>query len=119
MIELKTYIIILLIIAAIGMFYIFRVIKQQRRLFQYHIEDREVRQFRYTLFAISIVIVVMGLIPIAINLFTLFVDSGGRPRHVSWLSVVYSFGVHIQSLLLSYLLWRIYRLAANSNDKEE
>lgn len=115
MIDLKTYILLLLAIAAIGMFYIFRVIKKQVGLFKHPLEDKQVRHFRYTLFAISLVIVVMGLIPIGINIFALFVENTGRPHTVSALSLVYSLGVHIQSLLLSYLLWRIYRLASDNN----
>ena len=117
MIDLQTYVIILLIIAAIGMSYIFRVLREQRRLFKFKVEDRDVRHFRYVLLAISIVIVVCGLIPIGINLYTLLVSTAGRPHTVSGLSLIYSLGVHIQSLLLSYLLWQIYKLAKNSIDE--
>lgn len=116
MIDLKTYIIILLLIAGVGMYYILRVIREQRRLFKYRIEDKQIRHFRYVLFAISCVIVVMGLIPIAINILTLFGGLSGRPSNVSLPSLIYSLGVHIQSLLLSYLLWQLYKLAANSKD---
>lgn len=100
------------------MHYIFKVIREQRRLFKYRIENRIIRRFRYTLFAISLVIVVTGLIPIGINLFTLLVGNAGRPHTVSFLSLIYSLEVHIQSLLLSYLLWQIYKLAAEASDKE-
>lgn len=117
MIELKTYIIVLLVIAAIGMYYIYRVLREQRRLFRYKIADKDVRHFRIVLFLIAIAIVVFGLIPIGINLYTLFINSAGRPSHVSILSLVYSLGVHLQSLFLSYLLWQIYRLAKNSIDE--
>lgn len=117
MIDLQTYVLILLAIAAIGMFYIFRVIKKQTKLFKTRIEDKQVRHFRYVLFAISIVIVVMGLIPIGINVYALISSGAGRPSQVSMLSFVYSMGVHIQSLLLSYLLWQIYKLAGNSTDE--
>lgn len=117
MIDLKTYVIMLLLIAAVGMFYIFRVIREQRRLFKFQVTDRDVRHFRYVLFAISLVIVVMGSIPIAINLLTLFGGVTGRPHTVSAVSLVYSLGVHIQSTLLSYLLWQIYKLAKNSIDE--
>lgn len=117
MIDLKTYVVVLLAIAAVGMYYIFRVIREQKRLFKYAIEDRDIRHFRIVLFIISLVIVIMGSIPIAINLYTLFVSTAGRPHTVSAISLVYSLGVHIQSLLLSYLLWQLYRLAKNSLDK--
>lgn len=119
MIDLIPYILILLTISAVAMFFIVRVIVRQVALFKYPITDRHVRRFRNTLFAISLTIIIMGLIPIAINVFTLFNDTA-RPDRVQWLSFVYSLGVHLQTLLLSYLLWRIYRLAsANFNDQEK
>lgn len=117
MIDLRTYVIILLIISGVGMFYILKVLREQRRLFKYRIENKTIRHFRYVLFYISLVIVIMGLIPIAINLYALLVSSEGRPHEVSAISLVYSLGVHIQSLLLSYLLWQLYRLAAGASDE--
>jgi len=119
MIELIPYILILLAISAVAMFFIIRVIARQVQLFKFPITDRHVRRFRNTLFAISLTIIIMGLIPIGINVFTLFRDTG-RPDTVQWLSFIYSMGVHLQTLLLSYLLWRIYRLASSSfNDREK
>lgn len=119
MIELIPYILILLAISAVAMFFIVRVIAKQITLFKYPIADKTVRHFRNTLFAISLVIILMGLIPITINVVTLFVETG-RPATVKPISLVYSLAVHIQTLLLSYLLWRIYRLAsANFNDREK
>lgn len=119
MIDLIPYILILLAISAEAMFFIVRVIAKQVSLFKYAITDKTVRHFRNTLFAISIVIIVMGLIPIAINVATLFVETG-RPSTVKPVSLVYSLAVHLQTLLLSCLLWRIYRLASeNFNDQEK
>jgi hypothetical protein len=115
MVDLKAYVITLLIIAAIGMVFILRVLKKQISLFRYPIMDREIRHFRYVLFLISIVIIVMGLIPISINVYSLFAETE-RPDQVPIISLVYSLGVHIQSLLLSYLLWQVYKLAANERD---
>lgn len=119
MIDSIPYILILLSISAVAMYFIVKVIVRQVGLFKYPITDKHVRRFRNTLFAISITIIVMGLIPIAINVFTLFRDTG-RPPVVQWLSFIYSLTVHLQTLLLSYLLWRIYRLASeNFNDQEK
>jgi hypothetical protein len=119
MIDLIPYILILLTIAAVGMFFIIKVILKQVGLFKFQITDKNVRHFRNTLFAISLTIIIMGLIPIGINVYTLFNDTG-RPATVQPLSFVYSLTVHLQSLLLSYLLWRIYRLASeNFNDQEK
>lgn len=119
MIELIPYILILLAISAVAMIFIIRVILKQITLFRYPITDKTVRHFRNTLFAISLVIIIMGLIPIAINVATLFVETG-KPSTVKPVSLVYSLAVHLQTLLLSYLLWRIYRLASeNFNDQEK
>lgn len=117
MVKLIPYIVILLAISALAMSFIVRVLVQQLRLYKYHIQDKHVRYFRNMLFAISVTIIVMGMIPIAINVFTLFAPSG-RPAVISPISLIYSLGVHLQTLLLSYLLWRIYRLAnGDFNDK--
>lgn len=119
MIDLIPYILILLSISAVAMYFIVKVIVKQLSLFKYTITDKTVRHFRNTLFAISLVIILMGLIPICINLVTLFVDTN-RPAEVSAISLVYSLAVHLQTLLLSWLLWRIYRLASeNFNDQEK
>ena len=117
MIDLQTYIFILLAISAFAMSFIVRVIIKQLQLYKNPISDPDVRHFRNILFAISLVIVICGLIPIAINVTTLFILTGRQPV-VSLLSFIYSLGVHLQTLLLSYLLWRIYRLANDSfNDR--
>lgn len=117
MIELQTYICILLAISAFAMSFIVRVIIKQLQLYKTPISDPDVRHFRNILFLISMVIVVCGSIPIIINIYTLF-EPSGRPPVVALVSFIYSLGVHLQTLLLSYLLWRIYRLANDSfNDK--
>lgn len=109
MLDLQSYVIFLLIIASVGMFYITRVIRKQIKLFKIT-EEPIIQGFRRKLFILSMVIVLFSLVPITINILTLFVDLG-RPPKVPFISVVYTAGVHLQSLLLSYVLWRIYRLA--------
>jgi len=119
MIDLIPYILILLAISAVAMFFIVRVIVKQITLFKYPITDKTVKHFRNTLFAISLVIIIMGLIPIAINVATLFIETS-RPSTIKPVSLIYSLAVHLQTLLLSWLLWRIYRLASeNFNDQEK
>ena len=119
MIDLIPYILILLAISAVAMYFISKVLIKQIRLFKYPITDQDISHFRKTLFAISITIIVMGLIPICINVATLLVETG-RPSTIKPVSLVYSFAVHLQTLLLSYLLWRIYRLATSDfNDRQK
>lgn len=119
MIDLITYILILLAISAVAMTFIIRVLVKQVKLFKYPIADKNISHFRNILFFISLVIIIMGLIPITTNVLTLFVETD-RPTTVKPISLVYSLAVHIQTLLLSYLLWLIYRLAnGDFNDKDK
>lgn len=124
MISIQAYVLILLVISAISMYFIGGVVLKQIRLLKAPFEqadqyDEATRKllirFRHVLFIISLTIIIMGLIPIAINILTLLVDTG-RPKVVKPISLVYSLGVHLQGLLLSYLVSRLYRLA--SNEKE-
>ena len=113
MIDLQTYVLFLLVIAGIGIYYIIRVILKQVRLFRIQ-ETPIIESFRVKLFALSMVILIMGLIPIGINFITLCFETG-RPDRVGLLSFIYSSSVHLQSLFLSYILWRIYRISGSED----
>lgn len=124
MISIELYVMTLLGISAVSMYFIFGVLFKQIRLLKAPFEkadeyDEATRKilvrFRYVLFIISLTIIVMGLIPVAINILTLLIDTG-RPKVVQPISLVYSLGVHLQGLLLSYLVSRLYRLASNEKD---
>lgn len=124
MISLTTYVLVLLAISAVSMYFIIGVLMKQIRLLrapfvqadQYDERTRKILvRFRHVLFTISLTIIVMGLVPVAINILTLLIDTG-RPPVVKPVSFVYSFTVHLQALMLSYLVSRLYRLA--SNEKE-
>lgn len=117
MIDLVTYLIILLAIAGVGLYFVIRVIVRQLQLFKNPISDPDVRHFRRVLFALALAIVITAIIPITINIVSLFFDTG-RVDKVPTVSFIYSLNLHLGSLLLSYLLWRIYRIASDSfNDK--
>lgn len=119
MIDLVPYIIILILISAVAMVYIIKVLIKQVKLFRLPIIDQDVRHFRNVLFAISLTVIIMGLIPLAINVYTLFALTG-RPLKIAPISLIYSLAVHLQTFFLSYLLWRIYRLATGDfNDKQK
>lgn len=124
MISLELYVCILLGISALSMYFILGVLIKQIRLLrapfvaadQYDEATRKILyRFRRVLFVISLTIIIMGLIPIGINILSLLINTG-RPRVVSTISLVYSLGVHVQGLLLSYLVSRLYRLASNEKD---
>lgn len=121
MISIELYVLLLLGISAVSMYLIINVIIKQVRLLRVPFVGYDkktqgiLKRFRYVLFIIALTIIVMGMIPVTINILTLLIDTG-RPRVVQPISLIYSLGVHLQGLLLSYLVSRLYRLA--SNEKE-
>jgi H+/gluconate symporter-like permease len=121
MISLELYVLILLGISALSMYLIAKVLIKQIRLLrapfeqadQYDEHTRKILvRFRYVLFVISLTIIVLGLVPVAINVLTLLINTG-RPPTVKPISFIYSFTVHFQALMLSYLVSRLYQLASN------
>lgn len=123
-ISIELYVYILLALSAISLRYIIPVLIRQVRLLRAPFEEAEkydeatrklLVHFRHVLFALSLAIFSFGMIPITINILTLFVDTG-RPATVKPISFIYTMSVHLQALMLSYLVSRLYRLA--SNEKE-
>jgi hypothetical protein len=124
MIDLDLYVIILLLISLVGMTFIFFVVRRQLGLFKLPLGEysektqKQLRHFRITLFAISMTIIISGMIPIALNIYTLLYDTA-RPDKVPWVSFIYAMGVHLQGLLLSFQMWRLYRLSADNDNTNE
>ena len=87
------------------------VIRKQWALFKLPI-DHSILRFRRTLFFLTLAIFIGNIIPAVIDLLTLF-DLTTRPLTVQLPSVLYSFDNSITALLSSYLIWRLYRLAAD------
>ena len=124
MITMTTYVLILLAISAVSMYFIVRVLLKQIRLLRAPFEEAEqydeatrkiLHRFRFVLFIISLTIIVMGLVPVVINILTLLVNTD-RPTEVQPISFIYSFAVHLQGLMLAYLVSRLYRLASNQKE---
>lgn len=121
MITLDIYVSLLLAISGVAMYFIIGVLVKQLRLLKVPFRgyddstQRVLKHFRNVLFIISLTIIFMGAIPIVFNILALFIDTG-RPRLVALPSLIYSLSVHIQGLLLSYLVSRLYRLADNEQD---
>ncbi len=124
MITIELYVLILLFISAVSMYFITGVLIKQIRLLkapfvlaeQYDEATKKILvRFRLVLFIISLTIIVMGLIPIGINILTLLTETE-RPATVRPVSFVYSLGVHLQGLFLAYLVSRLYQLASSEKD---
>jgi hypothetical protein len=123
-ISLEVYVPILLAISAVSMYFIFGVLLRQISLMRAPFENvdeydeytkNRLINFRRVLFAIALTIIIMGMIPVVINIIALLIDTG-RPREIQPISFIYSMGVHLQGLLLSYLVSRLYKLASNQKE---
>lgn len=121
MISLELYVLVLLGISGVSMYFIVGVLIKQVRLLKAPFEQAELYNeqtrkilvhFKYILFMISLTILIMGLIPVGINILTFLVETG-RPLVVKPISFIYSTSVHLQALILSYLVSRLYQLAGS------
>lgn len=94
--------------------FIVSVLRRQWQLLSLPI-DKTLRQFRHTLLYLSLGIFIGNLIPIAIDGLTLFVNTG-RPSHVKLISILYALSVAAVQFISAYLIWTLYRLAANPQE---
>lgn len=126
-ISIETYVYVLLAISAVSMYFIIGVLIKQIRLLRAPFPNAEeydehtlkiLTRFRFVLFIISLTIIIMGLVPVSINLLTLLVDTG-RPAVVKPISFVYSLTVHLQALMLSYLVSRLYALSSSEKERTD
>ena len=118
MINSIPYTLILLGLSALAMVLIVKVLVRQIQLFKQPLSDKRVSHFRNVLFTISLVIIAAGIVLMTINVFTLFTPLAPNLT-LSPSYVIYSLAQDVQTLLLAYLLWKIYRLASDDfNDKE-
>lgn len=106
---------ILLLIGHIGsVFFISFVLKRQWGLLKYPI-NKNLKHFRLTLFFLALAILIGNFIPIVIDALTLFVNLG-RPSHIKPISIAYSLSIAIVEFISAYLIWTLYRLAADTKD---
>lgn len=97
-----------------SVFFISFVIRRQLGLFK--IETPEyLKHFRRVLFTLSVIILIGNIIPIVVDLLTLFVETG-RPHQLRVVSVLYALSNAITALVSAYLIWRLYRLAADTKE---
>jgi hypothetical protein len=91
------------------------VLFRQYKLFKLPITD-ELRHFRFVLFLLSLGIFIGNLIPIILDIATIYFGGAGRPTRVSLPSASYVESNAITSLISAYFIWKLYRLAAATKD---
>ena len=116
MIDLQTYALILIVFRLISAFFIIVVIKRQLELFKYPIH-KEIRTFRVILFLLSMAVLVGNFVPFVIDIMALF-GGTNRPSVVPSASIAYSISVSVASVFSSILIWLLYFIAKDDNDKQ-
>jgi hypothetical protein len=109
---IKMYAFTMLVAHVGSMVFIFLVLRRQWALMKQPIPPA-VRRFRVVLFMLSMAIFVGNIVPLAIDLATLFVETS-RPPVVKPLSLAYAYSNALILLVSSYLIWTLYRLAADT-----
>lgn len=103
----ELYAIMLLSFRVVSVWLIVDVIRKQISLRKLPVNPvaQELRDDMYQLALISISI---NIVPIIVDVLTLF-GIGQRPAFVAPLSVIYMFSFSVGTLMLSYMIWRVYR----------
>ena len=112
-ISITTFAIILLIGHLIAAGFIFSVLRKQAALLREPI-DRNYRTFRLGLFALSMIIFIGTLVPIAIDTITLFVDTQ-RPSQIYTISLVYASSNMVRDIASAAVIFLLYRISSNSH----
>lgn len=115
--DIKQYAILLLIGRIASAVFIGMVLWRQWQLFAQPVHPK-VRAFRKTLFALAAVVAGSLLIPIVIDILTIFADLEGRSQSVSLVGMLYSASNNLSGLLQSVLIWMLYRMAKQITDEE-
>lgn len=98
--------------------FILAVIRLQWRLLKLPIR-KSLRGMRRVLFAISLVVLLGNIIPITIDILTIFADiprTSGNPKPIG---IGYAISSNLSSLLQAIFIWLLYRLAARTALNED
>lgn len=122
MISITLYAAILLLVRIVSMTFITLVLKRQWALLKLPIKNaaqydvKALKHFRIVLFMLVLVIFIGNLVPAIIDIATILQANTGRPNTVQPVSLIYTLTASVTSLVSSYLIWRLYRLAADEKD---
>lgn len=112
--SIQLYALLLIIARLASMAFMYMVLKRQLQLFKLPIETK-LRHFRKVLFALALAIFLGNIAPLTIDILSL-VASVGRPPRISTVGVIYTFSASAVAFTSSYLVWRLYRLAARDDE---
>jgi hypothetical protein len=121
MVDIKTIALLLLIARAVSVYFIVLVLYRQYKLFGTEIdfklvpnlttmERKHVYQIRRILFALSCIILLGNLVPIVIDVLTLFINTE-RPANLRPISIMYAFSNSFTAAFSAIMIWTLYRVA--------
>lgn len=117
MTSIVTLAVILVLFRILSDAFIFSVILKQIALLRMPVPSY-LKSFRLVLFFLSLAIFLGNMIPIVIDLLTIFIETG-RPAQLRPISVMYAISGATTALLSAFLIWLLYRLADNDHDITE
>lgn len=121
MVDIQTIALLLLIGRIVSLIFIVLVMYRQFKLFGTTIdfqlvpnltkmERKNVYRIRKLLFALSVVIFLGNMIPVAIDVLTLFTETD-RPRSIATISIMYAFSNSFTAAFSAIMIWTLYCVA--------
>lgn len=110
--DVKVIAAMLLVIRLLATLFIGAVLVQQYQLMKAQVSD-DIGALRKVLMALAVIILLSHVIPIMVDIITLF----GNPlnRTVTPIGVMYAFSNDFSGLIASLLLWTVYRVTQAQN----
>ena len=106
----ELYALMLLIFRIVSVGLIVDVIRKQIELRRRPIGNKEAKQLREDMYKLAITALALNIIPILVDVFTIF-GITTRPNTVGIISVIYMLSYVSGTLLLTGIIWRMYRKA--------
>lgn len=102
------YAIILLLFRAVSMTLIVDVIKKQLELRKRPIRNKKAALLREDMYKLAVVALGVNIVPVMVDVLTIF-SFTARPDTIHPVSVLYMFSYGVGTLLLTGIIWRMYR----------
>jgi hypothetical protein len=112
--DIQTYAFILLLIRIASMTFIGLVIWRQYTLFRIKLTS-DINHYRVVLFILAIAVFLGNIIPAGIDILTITGDISRSVQTVKPVSLLYSMDSAMTALISSFLIWRLYRMSAQSD----
>ena len=106
----ELYALMLLIFRIVSVGLIVDVIRKQIELRRRPIGNKEAKQLREDMYKLAITALALNIIPILVDVFTIF-GITTRPNTVGIISIIYMLSYASGTLLLTGIIWRMYRKA--------